>query len=598
MYIKFLYTTIEGFKSIDTLTFEWDKEGITRIIAPNGSGKSTIIEAFVWSLYGELMKGGTLSTIPTKPEYRSKHYIGTRVETSFEVEDKVYTVIRHYKYGGTTDGVKGGDSLMLFCDEELLFENRDKSDVQTAITDLLGVNYQTFLSSVIFGQRLKRLIESGDVDKREVFAHFFDMGFVDDALTNAKMERQKLETSLRDFEISLTKLQKDFEKYNELQIQQDSYIVQWNNNKKAKIDKLNLDLQELQRIKEPTKIPQPIQPQEPELIDNSKYVECSMVVSKKEQELERILSEISDLSKPLPDTCSACGGKIDITKAEKINKTKLTKLKKDKTLVPKDLETYKQELSALKKASDAYNEAFKEYKDTYDKYVQNMAAYNNYAADLQTYKNTSVKIAAIKHEIKTVEAEQLELPNYEALKTSTLSKLEVVENDIKKTTDLRNKYDFWVKTGFGASGVRNFIINSMLRYVNDTLSKYDFGMNIEIGVSLEGATKKFTTTLTDYNGIEFSYNELSGGEKARVDIALTFALFEVLGNFKTKFNILILDEAFENIDNNGVQVIFDMVRQISQKTNVFLITFIENIDTTYINNLYLTKVNNLTEYVN
>jgi len=81
--------------------------------------------------------------------------------------------------------------------------------------------------------------------------------------------------------------------------------------------------------------------------------------------------------------------KIDITKAEKINKTKLTKLKKDKTLVSKDLETYKQELSALKKTSDAYNEAFKEYKDTYDKYVQDMAAYNNYAADLQTYKNTS-----------------------------------------------------------------------------------------------------------------------------------------------------------------------------------------------------------------
>ena len=81
--------------------------------------------------------------------------------------------------------------------------------------------------------------------------------------------------------------------------------------------------------------------------------------------------------------------KIDITKAEKINKTKLTKLKKDKTLVSKDLETYKQDLSALKKTSDAYNEAFKEYKDTYDKYVQDMAAYNNYAADLQTYKNTS-----------------------------------------------------------------------------------------------------------------------------------------------------------------------------------------------------------------
>ena len=47
--------------------------------------------------------------------------------------------------------------------------------------------------------------------------------------------------------LSLTELQKDFEKYNELQIQQDSYIVQWNNNKKAKIDKLNLDLRELQR---------------------------------------------------------------------------------------------------------------------------------------------------------------------------------------------------------------------------------------------------------------------------------------------------------------------------------------------------------------
>ena len=57
MYIELISTSIEGFKSISTLNFNWDTKGITRIIAPNGSGKSTIIEAMVWSLYGVLMKG-------------------------------------------------------------------------------------------------------------------------------------------------------------------------------------------------------------------------------------------------------------------------------------------------------------------------------------------------------------------------------------------------------------------------------------------------------------------------------------------------------------------------------------------------------------
>ena len=125
--------------------------------------------------------------------------------------------------------------------------------------------------------------------------------------------------------------------------------------------------------------------------------------------------------------------------------------------------------------------------------------------------------------------------------------------------------------------------------------RYNFGMNIRVSVLLEGYNKKIVTKITDPNGIEFIYSELSGGEKSRVDLALTFALFEVLGTFRTRFNVLILDEAFENIDNEGVQVIFSMVRALSNETNIFLITFIENIDGTYVNNLYLTKENNLTK---
>lgn len=594
MYIELISTSIEGFKSISTLNFNWDTKGITRIIAPNGSGKSTIIEAMVWSLYGVLMKGGTLSSIPTKDEYKPKNYKGTRVITSFRSGDTLYDIVRHYKYTGDTDGIKGGDTLRLYSDGVLVMDDKDKSDIQDTIEDILGVNYKTFLSSVVFGQRLKRLIESGDADKREVFEYFFDISFVDTALENAKNSRQEVSDKLADISKNLLIANAELSKLEGLKQAQDNYIKIFGEQKLSILDGIEKEIQALKSIKKPKAIKEPVVVDAP-TFDNSALINADIEYRDKLKVIDSLKERVAKESLPIPDTCDKCGGKVDTTKFESIRATTLKTLNKELKVGLKDLENLKATFESIKTDYDVYNGLKRDYDIALIEYNTELTKYNKYCYDLQEFNGVKDKIAQLEVKYKVESEKTMEVIDYDTKITEANESIKTLSKSEISYKNEASVYDYWVKQGFGSSGIRNFIIDSMLQYVNEVLMRYNFGMNIRVSVLLEGYNKKIVTKITDPNGIEFIYSELSGGEKSRVDLALTFALFEVLGTFRTRFNVLILDEAFENIDNEGVQVIFSMVRALSNETNIFLITFIENIDGTYVNNLYLTKENNLTK---
>lgn len=91
------------------------------------------------------------------------------------------------------------------------------------------------------------------------------------------------------------------------------------------------------------------------------------------------------------------------------------------------------------------------------------------------------------------------------------------------------------------------------------------------------------------------YAELSGGEKTRIDLALSFGIFDLLAETKTKFNILLLDEAFENLDEAGVFDMFEILRLKAEDTNVYLISHNEKMDTLNVNTINFVKRDNFTE---
>lgn len=597
MRINFVSTLIEGFKSIGFMEWDWSSSGINRIVAPNGSGKTTIPDALVWCLYGESLKGGVLATIPTKEAYRQSDFKGTRVATVFVADGVEYMVIRHYKYKGMTMGIQGRDSLMLCANNELLYEGRDKDDVQNAIIDLLGVDYKTFLSSIIFGQRLKRLIEAGEADKRAIFSHFFDLGFIDDALEKAKYKRADIESERAGLAASVESLAREIENMKQLKQNQDIMLTTFKDRTDKELADLRKSLLEVEAkitndLLPPQKVerlPVPVMP------NDSEYHTC-------ERKYTELLARIEKLDKVDQiefKKCDVCGQAVSAAKAKKILAERAAAVQAEIDNLSTEAEACKAEVDRLR---IDYNQNLHNYHmlmDAYNMQEQLWLEYNEkdraYAVWVEAQNNMINTAKSIKQRIYDIEMiPPVEVVDYDMLISDLQKNADIAIKSLElKATEL-GAYDFWVKTGFGASGLRNYVINAMLDSVNQALIKYSIGICVYVQMALEGANKKFDVRITTVDGVETSYAELSGGEKARVDIALTFALFDVLSASKTKFNILILDEAFENIDSEGVQDIFSIIREFSLDTNVFLITFIENIEATMVNNIYLSKINGLT----
>ena len=112
--INFKSIHIEGFCSIGNLDMPLNERGIVLIKAPNGYGKSSILSALVWALYGKNLKG--VSNVNTWKKYRSKEYSGTKVEVYFESQGKIHKVIRCSNYTQEVEGSKGGNRQVYLID--------------------------------------------------------------------------------------------------------------------------------------------------------------------------------------------------------------------------------------------------------------------------------------------------------------------------------------------------------------------------------------------------------------------------------------------------------------------------------------------------
>lgn len=208
-HIVFKRVSIEGFGSfINAINFVLNRGSINLIKGKNGHGKTTIFSAFLWCLYKVNLKGLNNDQIVTWERLRPSSWRGTRVivEWSIPEEGYDYMVARHIDFKGTTKGYKGKSGLMVFRKpvdkesfepEDLVGDEQYKGDQQAYINRALGLDSKTFLNSVLFGQKMKRLIEADNDDKRKLFETLFDLDFVGQAKKAADLrlseENLKLE---------------------------------------------------------------------------------------------------------------------------------------------------------------------------------------------------------------------------------------------------------------------------------------------------------------------------------------------------------------------------------------------------------------------
>ena len=139
--MKLVELELKNFRQhLDTVVTFTD--GVTGIIGPNGSGKTTILEAISWALYGAPAVRGTNDTIRSKA---SEGGAKVSVNLTFELGGSIYRAVR------TLDGSGRSGSAVLEVDGRPL--RSGMSEVSEAITKLLGMDYRAFFTSFFTNQK-------------------------------------------------------------------------------------------------------------------------------------------------------------------------------------------------------------------------------------------------------------------------------------------------------------------------------------------------------------------------------------------------------------------------------------------------------------
>lgn len=163
-------------------------------------------------------------------------------------------------------------------------------------------------------------------------------------------------------------------------------------------------------------------------------------------------------------------------------------------------------------------------------------------------------------------------PKYKQKLKEIRKNLRKVDEDFhNKELELEN-YNWLINDPLGNNGIKAYLFDSSLEFLNKCLDKYSevLGFRIEFNIDLGTARKEFVT-LIERDGMIIDYDELSGGEKQLVCVAMAFAMNEALTASKG-INLAFLDEVFESLSSDNIEIVTSLIRYIFKEKTLFLIT--------------------------
>lgn len=566
--LTFTTMNVVGFCSIENLHIPLNPSCTILIKAPNGKGKSTILSALVWAIYGKNLKG--VSEVTTWEKVRPKDYQGVMVEVFFQKGEHIYKIIRCQKCNIVLeDGAKGKDRLILMKDNEVV-NVKGKNKLQDAINAELGLSYTLFMNSIMFGQGIKRLIQESNSDKKKIFEEVFDLEFLNIAKGIAMQDKNNLLAQANEVEHQSALLKK------ELEANKEAYFDLRDREKGFK-EKIKSERRELKKDREDlTKQLIKKQQQLKDEVEKSLKVKIKkhtdyVDVLKSKIKYNRIVSGVS-----LPDFVK----KLKI----QLDKGHYKRAKESVDII------YKAIINS-DKLQEEYEDALgrlDELRTTNEKYKRLQKECDDIASD----------IADIDEELEKLKQEKLKVmsPKYkEKLKEIRKTLRKVDEDYYNKELELEN-YNWLINDPLGNNGIKAYLFDSSLDMLNRTLDKYSqvLGFRIEFNIDLGTARKEFFT-LIERDGQIIDYDELSGGEKQLVCVAMAFAMNESLTMSKG-INLAFLDEVFESLSSDNVEVVTSLIRHTFADKTLFLITHLDSLPLSNTKILQVEKVNGLSSY--
>lgn len=515
----------------------------TLIIGTNGSGKSTILDALTFALFGKPFRKINKPQLPN-----SINGNDCIVEIEFSIGKKKYKVLR---------GIKP-NVFEIYQDGNLLNQDAASRDYQEVLEkNILKLNFKSFTQIVILGSAsFTPFMQLSAADRRTIIEDLLDIQIFSsmNSLVKQKMTEIKDTGAQLKYDMDLTAekitLQKanleEHKKHNDTEIEKKKEEI---TKSEEQIRVLNRDIKLIQ--KHIDVLGSKIQDHDSVKKKSGKLVTLE---SKLESRLKKIEKEL--LFYEQNDNCPTCKQHIDDTfRAGELARNNQAK---------GEVGTGVQEIK------NQYEVASKRLQEI-EKIINHISSHNS-----EVIKHNA-SITAINKYVAKLNAEITELSTRKDNLEEENSKLkelreqlaELVEKQ-KQLADEKQYYEF-AGTLLKDTGIKTKIIKQYLPVMNKLINKYLTAMDSFINFNLN---ENFEETIKSRHRDDFSYHNFSEGEKMRIDLAILFTWRQIakLKN-STNTNLLILDEVFDgSLDTVGTDEFLKLMYDIGSDTNVFVIS--------------------------
>ena len=616
--------SLEGYRSYVTPTaFKFSTTGLHLIKGLNGEGKTSLFSALVWCLYKVNLNNTSNTKIPTWRWKRSKQWRGTRVQVVFGIGKYKYLIARHIDFKGITKGIDGNDNLLIFKKEksdktpftatDVINDALYKSDGQLYLNQLLGIDSKTFLNSVLFGQRMARLMDSKDADKRDLFERLFDVDFIDTLKDKATLRQSATTADLANLTSEHTLLLRQQLLLAQQLENANTILAEFKEQRKLRLTQIKLehtaaneDLEAVVQLLEVVKKKAAKSTKTDTLgilmqdadTKRERYYDAKEALSQINRDITQRNEDIATKDKyeasyklqlkDVRDNCPLCNGKLDekqVAKAKKIIQDQIIENRATKASLSDALANLQNTALVKERAYKATHLAYAEAMQAYDEAKMNYTATESMSELIQLQQREQLLEASIDTLTAQYKTEKLRTApsvNIAVLQDeldSIAEQLPAIEKSIRIKNNYSKRLAWWLTKAFNAGGLKTYIFSASLNRLNQCIGAYTayFDISIIFGIDLSKASKPFfcKVTLDGKNNVD--YDELSGGEKQRVDLCIAFGLQDA-SEVKTSFNISILDEPEGNLDAEVLETLDMLLRIRSEKKAVYVVSHNSSMD--------------------
>ena len=521
----------------------------TLIVGVNGSGKSTVLDALTFSLFGKPFRK------INKPQLvNSTNEKDCKVEVEFSVGTIKWKVIR---------GIKP-NIFEIYRNDTLLNQSANANDQQKWLEqNVVKMNYKSFTQIVVLGSStFVPFMQLTATNRREVIEDLLDIKIFS-SMNNIIRDKIRVEKE----EINTLNLKK--ESLNDKVEMQEKFIeeveTRGKENIKEKVDKIKNLGNQIDTYSEKNHL------LESDINDLTKEQEKITGAREKLSKLNTLKGKISHNVASVTKehkfftqntVCPTCTQDIDET--FRINKID------DAQSKAKELQSGFKKLEEAIKQEQEREHQFTTLSKEITKLTHGISKNNSLVANYQRQQQD------LESEIQTL-TNQLENRNTEH------DKLETFKENLQETYDElvsrkdKNKYYNFTYGLLKDGGVKTKIIKKYLPLINQQVNRYLQMMDFYINFTLD---EEFNETVQSPIHEDFSYASFSEGEKQRIDLALLFTWREV-AKFKNSVstNLMILDEVFDSsLDGQGTEEFLKIIRFVIKDANIFVISHKSGMD--------------------